>query len=84
MLIDSFVPGEAGGTGHVAPWELLAEWKCPTKFWLAGGLTPANVAGAIREVKPWGVDVASGVESSPGVKDLEKVKAFLDAVHSAF
>lgn len=80
VLVDSFVAGEMGGTGHRAPWELLVGFDTGVPLILAGGLTPDNVADAIRLVKPWGVDVASGVESSPGVKDAAKVRAFVAAV----
>jgi phosphoribosylanthranilate isomerase len=80
VLVDSFVAGEMGGTGHQAPWHLLAGFDPGVPVILAGGLTPDNVAEAIRTVKPWGVDVASGVESSPGVKDPSKVRAFMQAV----
>jgi phosphoribosylanthranilate isomerase len=80
VLVDSFVAGEMGGTGHKAPWELLVHFDPGVPLILAGGLTPDNVADAIRLVKPWGVDVASGVEASPGVKDAAKVRAFVAAV----
>jgi phosphoribosylanthranilate isomerase len=80
VLVDSFVQGEMGGTGHRAPWELLVGFDPGVPLILAGGLTPDNVADAIRVVRPWGVDVASGVESSPGVKDPAKVRAFVTAV----
>ena len=83
VLIDSFVPGAMGGTGHKAPWELLAGQDFGAPLILAGGLTPENVAEAIRLVKPWGVDVASGVESSPGRKDAGKMRAFVEAVRDA-
>jgi phosphoribosylanthranilate isomerase len=83
VLVDSFVAGEMGGTGHRAPWELLAGFDPGVPLILAGGLTPDNVADAIRTVKPWGVDVASGVESAPGKKDPAKVRAFVDAVRGA-
>ena len=82
VLIDSHVPGQMGGTGVTAPWHLLVGFDPGVPLILAGGLTPDNVADAIRTVKPWAVDVASGVESAPGVKDPAKVKAFLDAVRS--
>ena len=79
VLVDAFVEGQMGGTGHKAPWELLAEFRCPVPLILAGGLTPENVADAVRIVRPAGVDVASGVESSPGKKDPEKVRRFISA-----
>ena len=82
VLIDSFVPGAMGGTGHKAPWELLAGQDFGVPLILAGGLTPENVAEAIRLVKPWGVDVASGVESAPGRKDGGKMRAFVRAVRA--
>jgi phosphoribosylanthranilate isomerase len=83
VLVESFVSGEMGGTGHRAPWELLAGFNPGVPLILAGGLTPDNVADAIRLVLPWGVDVASGVESSPGVKDYAKMRAFVQAVRAA-
>jgi phosphoribosylanthranilate isomerase len=79
VLIDSFVAGQMGGTGHVAPWHLLAGFDVGVPLVLAGGLTPDNVADAVDAVRPWGVDVASGVESAPGVKDREKVERFIRA-----
>ncbi len=83
VLIDSYVAGAMGGTGHKAPWELLAGQDFGVPLILAGGLTPDNVAEAIRLVKPWGVDVASGIESSPGRKDAGKMPAFVAAVRAA-
>jgi phosphoribosylanthranilate isomerase len=81
VLVDSRASGQFGGTGITAPWEpLAAAWKCEwPSLILAGGLTPANVALAVASVRPWGVDTASGVESSPGVKDLALVKDFITA-----
>ena len=81
-LIDSRVDGEYGGTGHTAPWDLLAgqydadRWP---RLILAGGLHPGNLADAIRVTNPFGVDVASGVESERGVKDLTLVRDFIQA-----
>ena len=77
ILVDAFVEGQQGGTGQKAPWDLLADYKPGVPVILAGGLTPENVAEAIRIVRPDGVDVASGVESSPGQKDSEKVRRFV-------
>jgi phosphoribosylanthranilate isomerase len=79
ILIDSRVDGQMGGSGHVAPWSLLTGFDAGVPLILAGGLTPENVADAIAIVRPWGVDVASGVELSPGVKDPAKVAAFIRA-----
>ena len=85
-LVESRVAGEDGGTGHTAPWDLLAG-RYDSRRWprliLAGGLTPNNVADAIRIVSPTGVDVASGVESSRGVKDLNLVDSFIKAVRGS-
>jgi phosphoribosylanthranilate isomerase len=83
VLVDAAVPGLHGGTGRTAPWDLLADRNLGVPLLLAGGLKPDNVAEAIRRVRPWGVDVASGVESSPGRKDAEKMRRFLDAVRTA-
>jgi phosphoribosylanthranilate isomerase len=80
LLVDAHVPGSFGGTGQVAPWEVLAGFDPGVPLVLAGGLTPDNVGEAIRRVRPWMVDVASGVESAPGRKDVDKVKRFIDAV----
>jgi phosphoribosylanthranilate isomerase len=83
VLIDSHVEGQLGGTGHRAPWELLAGFDPGVPLILAGGLTPDNVADAISVVRPWGVDVASGVESAPGRKDLAKIARFVKMARNA-
>jgi phosphoribosylanthranilate isomerase len=83
VLIDSHVEGQVGGTGRVAPWELLRGFDPGVPLILAGGLTPENVAEAITLVRPWGIDVASGVESAPGRKDIEKVAQFIRAARTA-
>jgi phosphoribosylanthranilate isomerase len=89
-LIDAAVKGAYGGTGVTADWSAAAELAERYPLLLAGGLTPDNVAAAVRQVRPWGVDVASGVEvppqlggeASPGSKDGGKIKAFVRAVRS--
>jgi phosphoribosylanthranilate isomerase len=83
VLVDAKVEGSLGGTGHALDWSLVAGLAATRRLVLAGGLTPTNVAQAIEAVRPWCVDVASGVESAPGVKDLTKVRAFVEAVRSA-
>jgi phosphoribosylanthranilate isomerase len=80
ILVDAHVAGMFGGTGQVVPWHLLAAYRPSVPLILAGGLTPDNVAEAIRIVRPAAVDVASGVESRPGKKDVEKMRRFIDAV----
>src|SRR5262249_22125486 len=77
ILVDAHVPGMHGGTGQTAPWHLLAGFDAGVPLILAGGLTPDNVGAAIRIVRPYAVDVASGVESAPGRKDPEKVRRFI-------
>jgi phosphoribosylanthranilate isomerase len=83
LLVDASVKGAYGGTGVTADWESAAEVAKLYPLLLAGGLTPENVAAAVWRVRPWGVDVASGVESAPGVKDAEKMKAFVRELSSA-
>jgi phosphoribosylanthranilate isomerase len=84
IMVDARVPGQYGGTGKTVPWHLLADNKRDVPLILAGGLTPDNVAEAIRIVQPWGVDVASGIERSPGVKDVSKMKRFIGNAREAF
>ena len=86
-LLDARVEGEFGGTGKAAPWELIANQYDRTNWpplILAGGLTCENVADAIRAVRPDGVDTASGVESSPGVKDTKLIARFVAEANQAF
>ncbi len=83
LLVDAEVSGRFGGTGETFDWSLVRELAVRRKLILAGGLTPENVGDAIRSVDPWGVDVASGVEHEPRVKDRAKVRAFIRAVRSA-
>jgi phosphoribosylanthranilate isomerase len=80
LLVDAKVAGALGGTGRTVDFALVAPLAGMRPILLAGGLTPSNVAAAVRAVKPWGVDVASGVERSPGVKDLDAVAAFVAGV----
>ena len=80
-LVDTWAPGY-GGSGEAFPWSWL-EGLRPEKLILAGGLHSGNVAEAIRQVRPYGVDVCTGVESAPGVKDHEKLKAFISAAKGA-
>ena len=83
VLLDAHQPGQHGGTGRTAPWDLLASFHPGIPVLLAGGLTPDNVAEAVRRVRPYGVDVASGVEYSPGHKDPDKVRQFIDNARAA-
>ncbi|MEW6401960.1 MAG: GNAT family N-acetyltransferase [Chloroflexota bacterium] len=83
FLMDAAVKGVYGGSGVTADWSAAAELAKRYPLLLAGGLTPENVADAVRQVRPWGVDVASGVESSPGSKDEAKMVAFVKAVRAA-
>ena len=83
FLLDASVKGVYGGSGVTADWNGAAELAKKYPLLLAGGLTSENVAEAVRKVKPWGVDVASGVESAPGEKDPSQMKAFVRAVREA-
>jgi phosphoribosylanthranilate isomerase len=75
--------GPVSGTGETADWTRAAELARATQLILAGGLSAANVAAAIAHVRPYGVDVSSGVESAPGVKDVEKIHVFVRAARAA-
>lgn len=81
FLVDTYSAQAPGGTGCVGDWAAAREFVAIAgrPVWLAGGLTPENVREAIQVVMPWGVDVSSGVERSPGRKDLEKVARFIAA-----
>jgi len=85
LLLDSYDPETIGGTGKTCDWSQARELvhSLETPILLAGGLTPDNVAEAIERVRPWGVDVSSGVETEPGVKDMAMVKAFIKVCRAA-
>lgn len=80
VLLDAAVAGMVGGTGQMADWKVAGRVAKARRVLLAGGIRPENVAAAVTQVRPWGVDVASGVESAPGKKDPDKVAALVSAV----
>jgi len=82
LLLDNFVQGAHGGTGQTFDWSLIPG-ALPLPLVLSGGLDPGNVAEAVRRVRPWAVDVSSGVESARGVKDPHKIAAFIQGARSA-
>lgn len=77
LLLDAYVAGVPGGTGERFDWSLIPA-SLPKPIVLSGGLTPDNVSEAVQTVQPWAVDVSSGVESAPGIKDAAKVAAFIE------
>ncbi len=83
FLVDAYHPASYGGGGRTGNWEVAHRVAKQYPTLLAGGLNPNNVAEAIERVAPWGVDVASGVESAPGKKDVQKVKEFIDRARRA-
>ena len=83
FLLDTYVPDRAGGTGKTFPWEIAARAAGEFRIILSGGLTPETVARAVVQVRPYAVDVCSGVESSPGRKDHRKVREFIDQAKKA-
>jgi len=83
VLLDTYVPGKAGGTSQTFDWHIAGETPGWAPVFLAGGLTPHNVAEAVRVARPFAVDVSSGVESAPGIKDHAKIEAFCAAVRAA-
>jgi len=85
VLLDAFDPNQHGGSGKVIDWGLAADLvdQLPIPVILAGGLNPDNVADGIRRVRPAGVDVSSGIEKAPGIKDSERLRAFIENARSA-
>ncbi|MDR3392037.1 MAG: phosphoribosylanthranilate isomerase [Sulfuriferula sp.] len=83
ILLDAFVPGAVGGTGRSFDWALIPA-DLPLPLILSGGLDAKNVAAAIRQTRPWAVDVSSGVEAAKGVKDATKVVQFIQEVSNAY
>ena len=83
VMLDTSVPGKEGGTGQVWPWEAARPLAARRDVMLAGGLSGANVADAIRIVRPFGVDASSALESSPGRKDPERVRRYVEAARHA-
>lgn len=79
-LLDAHVEGMPGGTGQTWDWGIVQRRISRVPILVSGGLNPGNVGDAMAQLRPWGVDVAGGTEASPGVKDREKVEAFLEAV----
>lgn len=83
LLVDAYHPSEYGGSGTVGDWSLATELAVKAPILLAGGLAPDNVGEAVRQVNPWGVDVASGVEASPRSKSEALMKRFCEAARQA-
>ena len=83
ILLDTWSPTKSGGTGTPFPWEIALKAKEERNFILSGGLSPGNVGRAIKTVRPWGVDVCSGVEARPGKKDPLKMIEFIKEVRKA-
>ncbi|TVQ52308.1 MAG: phosphoribosylanthranilate isomerase [Spirulina sp. DLM2.Bin59] len=80
LLLDAYHPHLEGGTGHTLNWQDLQTFTPPLPWFLAGGLNPDNIATALTMINPAGVDVSSGVERSPGDKDLDQVKALINQI----
>jgi phosphoribosylanthranilate isomerase len=83
VLVDAADRERRGGTGRTANWDRAADLAQARPIVLSGGLTAANIAAALRQVQPWGVDVSSGVEDAPGVKNPAKLREFFEAVRNA-
>ena len=82
LLLDAYVEGAHGGTGTSFDWKLIPR-TMPLPVILSGGLSPENVTQAVRAVRPWAVDVSSGVEAAPGIKDAARIAAFVSGVRNA-
>ena len=83
ILFDTYSDKDYGGTGNTFDWNILKKLKTEKKTILSGGLNPDNVGEAIKTVRPYAVDVSSGVEKSPGIKDHKKIQRFIEAVKNA-
>jgi phosphoribosylanthranilate isomerase len=83
LLLDVHDPVSRGGTGRTIDWAAAAKMTAQREMVLAGGLSPENVADAIARVRPFGIDVSSGVERAPGIKDHGRLRALFEAVHDA-
>jgi len=83
LLLDVHDPVARGGTGRTIDWAAAADLAARREVILAGGLTPDNVADAVARVRPFGIDVSSGVERAPGIKDHERLRALFEAVHDS-
>jgi len=82
LLLDSHTPGDSGGSGIIFDWTHIPD-NLARPFLLAGGINPDNVFAAISRVRPWGVDVSSGIESAPGIKDAQRMRQFVAQVQRA-
>ena len=82
LLLDTYVEGTPGGTGDAFNWSLIPQ-HLPLPLILSGGLHPGNVSTAIKQAQPWAVDVSSGVEAAKGIKDAEKIAAFMQGVRNS-
>ncbi|HEY9703451.1 MAG TPA: phosphoribosylanthranilate isomerase, partial [Allocoleopsis sp.] len=82
LLLDAYHPQILGGTGQTLDWQILQEFKPPLPWFLAGGLNPDNILDCLEVLHPDGIDLSSGVENSPGDKDLIKVKLLFDRLNS--
>ena len=83
LLLDVHDPVSRGGTGRTIDWTAAADLASQREILLAGGLTPDNVAAAVARVRPFGIDVSSGVERAPGIKDHQRLRALFEAVHDS-
>ena len=83
FLLDTYVADRPGGTGRTFPWEIAAKAARQARVILSGGLTPNNVALAVTQVRPYAIDVSSGVEASPGRKDHQKMREFIEQARKA-